>query len=214
MNSTEFLKEDTQAIKEVLKLVRLSDDQAVILLGVVEQIKLHCQPFLNEVEDPFSLLRGLHATNEWAVNRPVRLENRKPMSSPQKLHDEINFIMRKKFGAEFRNSLFCTGAESMAHVYGMPFAIFPVGDYEYLWSPKYRDLYTAYDIFRVNHDKRHFVQQLDWDAFQDDKLNAAIHKGGEIMVRCKNYYGLNMNHIHIDKNGGPLMNAVQEYWMQ
>ncbi len=213
MRATEFLKEDTSELARVLKASSMSDDQRTQLIGTVEQIKLHCQPFLNEVEDPFSLLRGLRPMHAWAINKPVRLDDRHPMSTPQKLHDQINQIFVDKFKEPFRNAMFCTGDHNTAIKYGMPFAIYPVGNYTYLWSPYYRDLYTEYDYYRSANSKEDFIPSVNWDSYRTTHLNEAMATGNEIMIRTKSYYGLNMNHIEFDRNKGPMLNAIQEYFM-
>jgi len=215
MKSTEFITEDINELSNALKQANLGDKYFTQVLGTVEQIKLHCQPFLNEIEDPFSLLRGLRPTHEWAVNKPVRLDGRKPMSTPLWLHNELNDVFKQEFGAPFRDSIFCTGDASQAKVYGMVFCVFPIGTYEYLWSPEVRDLYQRFDFFRgKGHNQKDFVNQLDLKLYKTNGLNDAIARGHEIMVRTKNYYGLNMNNIWTDKNSGPIQNAIQDYLIE
>lgn len=219
MKSREFITESATELEQALASSSLTDNERMQIAGTVEQIKLHCQPFLNEIEDPFSLLRGLRPTHEWAVNRPVRLNGRNPMSTPQKLHDELNAEFTKRFGAPFRDSIFCTGSESQARVYGMVFCIFPVGDYQYLWSEKYRDLYQSFDKWRVHYNETPFLDYIDFDSYQTTGLNEAIQsgsgikstKGNEIMLRTKSYYGLNMNNIHSSRDAGPILNAIQDF---
>jgi len=230
MKSTEFLREDIAKLTDVLSLARMSDSVRTQILGTVEQIKRDCQPFLNEIEDPFSLLRGLRPTPDWTVHKNVRIDDRMPMSTPENLHNSLNALFQKKFGASFRNAMFCTGNLEQAKVYGMPFAIFPIGNYKYIWSPEFRDLYQKFDGFvwdskndeNIKHLKRPnfdagmqklWINSINWNSYRTDGLNDAIYyqNGVEIMLRCKSYYGLNMNHIKVDKNAGPLLNAIQDY---
>ena len=214
MISKEFLREDTTELQKSLSMVIMSDSSRTQLLGTVEQIKLHCQPFLNEIEDPFSLLRGLRPTEEWAVNKAVRLDDRKPMSTPPKLHNDLNTMFTRMFGAPFRNAMFCTGNKSQASVYGMIFAIFPIGEYKYIWSPEIRDLYQKFDEWRADDPQEDFMKIINWDSYRSNGLNDAVYKGHEIMLRTKSYYGLSMNNIWRNPQSGPLQNAIQEYWMQ
>ena len=206
MKSTEFITESIFP-----DIVRIGDTANNQLSKAVEDIKINCQPFLNEIEDPFSLLRGLRPTPDWAVKKTARLANRQSMSTPDWLHKELNQMFVKRFRVPFRNAVFCTGNESQARVYGMMFAVFPIGNYKYAWSPKYRDLYQNFDNFRVHNDQHDFIKTVDITSYQTTGLNEAIASGHEIMLYADSYYALNMNHIWTDRNSGPIQNAIQDY---
>lgn len=72
--------------------------------------------------------------------------NRKPTDSPQWLHDAMNENLVKNTGIPFRSqSVFAVGKRSVAENYGEPFAIFPIGDFDYAWSKMMDDpAYTFY----------------------------------------------------------------------
>ena len=65
----------------------------------------------------------------------------------------------------------------------------------------------------MQNDQKGFTDQFNWQSYQTTGLNDAIASGHEIMVRTKNYYGLNLNKIGSNNNTGPLLNSIQEYLM-
>jgi len=187
------------------------------LLKTLYGIKRECQPFLNEVDDPFNLFRGLRATSDWGVKKTVRLDNRTPMSMKQSIHNELNNKFTHYFGEPFRNAVFCTGSKSQATVYGMLFCVYPIGEYKYLWSSDYRDLYHAHDEYKYanGQDPTFFADRLDYESYHTDRLNDGIYSGNEIMIRTKEYYALNLNNIHNQglNDPGIVLNGIQEYFM-
>ena len=50
----------------------------------------------------------------------------------------------ENFGAPYRNSVHVTGNIYQTEDYGSPFAIFPIGDFTFVWSPTVSDI--AVDI--------------------------------------------------------------------
>jgi hypothetical protein len=72
--------------------------------------------------------------------------NRKPSDSPQWLHDVMDENLVKNTGIPFRSrSIFAVGNYTVASDYGAPYAIFPIGDFDYAWSKVMDDpAYTFY----------------------------------------------------------------------
>lgn len=213
MKSVEFISEDTEKLKSVIAQTGMTEKHSRAFLETVVGIKKNCQPFLNEIDKPFSLLRGLRPTPDWSVQKIARLSSRQSMSTPRWLHDELNKLFVRKFKVPFRNSVFCTGSDSQASVYGMIFCIFPIGNYQYAWSPEYRDLYQTFDEYRSESDQQTFTDMaFNIESYTTTGLNEAIMTGHEIMMYTDKYYALNMNHIGVDRQTQPLLNAIQEYW--
>ena len=108
----------------------------------------NCQPFLKECKqscgkNPRFLFSGRSGDKDYFI-RNVR-KNRTPMDMPEDAHDAFDDAFHKKFGIKARsNSIFVTGSKYMAENYGdTVYAIFPIGKYKYLWSPKFQDLYSG-----------------------------------------------------------------------
>lgn len=115
-----------------------------------------CQPFLKAIggdptkyiayrgmEDRTMVGRGLE--DDYGI-KSVRLEDRHPKDTPEEGHNALNQYFELKHGHPFRNGLFVTGSIMTADAYGEPYAIFPIGKFEYLWNPNIDDLTTeVYD---------------------------------------------------------------------
>ena len=110
-----------------------------------------CKPFINDLkncENGSFLIRGVQDYNIDIKNFPINL-NRVPTDMPIWAHDILNEIFYEKFGWSCRGGIFTygrifTGKESIMEVgYGKSYLLFPVGNYKFVWSSKYRDLYTS-----------------------------------------------------------------------
>ena len=132
------------------------------------------------------------------VRRKVRLDDRTPMSTAQVTHDRFNAYFQEKFGAPFRNSLHTSGDGGHASSYGNLFEIYPIGDFEFVWSPKVNDI--AFDVIfppvggftNVPRSQEVINKKLDTMQYTNKNLIGAIESGNEIMIRSKSYYAVKL----------------------
>lgn len=104
-------------------------------------INENCQPYLSMIEDPikYKMLRGTNGKKSGDIihTRP----DRKPLHSSKFIHDifEISF---KQTGitANRSNSIFTTGYYNSALAFGSVYVVYPIGDFDFSWSPKVEDL--------------------------------------------------------------------------
>lgn len=131
-----------------------------------------------------------------------------PRDSPDAAHDRFNLFFRKKFGEPMRNWLFTTSNYNTAHLYGPVDAIFPIGQFEWVYTdnPDLTDLtgnitYNMYDIKRtaptLSYDERKSMSvDLTVDAMHDsnwyhnEKFTNALNSESEIMIKCKHFYAV------------------------
>jgi len=150
--------------------------------NVVAQIRDECKPFLRQLgERP--MYRGIpkvrvsgrnvteHDTEQaHFFEHPV---NRSPKDSDPEFNWIFNAMMDMTFSEEAirRKSLFVTGSSTQAAQYGAVHFVFPVGSFQYLWSPliedSYEDLRKITDVMQeyleaegVNIPSRNFTQLL------------------------------------------------------
>ncbi len=98
-------------------------------------------------------------------------KQRKPTDSPQWLHDALNENIEAKTGIAFRSkSVFVVPSADIASNYGMPYIVFPIGDYDYAWSTILLD--AMYDLYGW----------LDIDGRQYDKWEDVIRQKPKIGV--------------------------------
>lgn len=215
MKSNEFVKEDEwdeyddegwkQSPQQALAVkYSISIDN----LDSLDLIKRDCQPFLKEVDyDPFDkypLFRGMQ-TDNYFIKKNVNLVDRKPVDMGLMTHDQINKYFTQEYGAPFRDALFATGSFIDAEGYGNAYYIFPIGEFKYLWSSKIGDLYG--DMNNISRqtdtpfDQKALFNFLDWGNYQTTNLKRALNGSSEIMIRCKQYYALEVNSVYDEKEG-------------
>jgi len=201
MKSKQFLKEAGFGIGMDL-FKPTGDDKEVKRWASL--ITKHCQPYLQEANG-LSLYRGLGRAKDPFMKKRVRLGNRTPKDMPQDLHKKLNKYFEMKFGAPFRNAMFVTGDDGVANEYGAVYTVYPIGEFEYLWSLHVHDLYSIWENylpwFDRNDNKKEEKKKLKEAylefyneeikyGYQTTDLNAAIKSGHEIMLRCSNYYAV------------------------
>lgn len=154
-----------------------------------KKIKRDCQSYLSQVESPFKLFRGLSERGPF-ITKQVRLTGRQPLAMDHDDYTAANDYFQKQFGAPFRNSMMATGDMTNTWKFGNTYIVYPIGNFEFVWSPEIDDL--NYGIrtpnFRdhYNSDISYFLSEA---KYTNKNLEAAIESGNEIMIRCKKYYG-------------------------
>ena len=193
---------------EITKVHYLNEQDDMTDEQIKQIIERDCAPYLQEVGDK-SLLRGM-PINQQFLKKRTRLADRIPKDTPPELHNMINEYFVKEYKKPFRNAMFCTGKLHEAKQYGTPYAVYPIGDFEYLWSPTVIDLWLTYDeskyelrkqlsksgILNVAPDFENKMHELFLKEYivrkyiHNSALQAAIQIGNEVMVWCEEYYAV------------------------
>lgn len=183
------------------------------LAQIIETIKRDCGPYLNEIKDPLqvSAYRGLHIMNPSPLflKKDVRTD-RTPTDTPKRVSKLMDDWFEKKFGIRFRSeALFVSGSAVFAQQFGYVYIVFPIGDYDYCWSPVYGDLtddssnallknikqhpeeYKYLDHMHSNVKKKHLEEIMEDGHYKFNKdLVNGLKKKSEVMIKCKSYYGI------------------------
>jgi len=201
MKSLEFVNETEVNMDNVAQIQNMFDLPTLLIYNILD-IKKDCQPYLNENKDPLysPLYRGLgKKISDPMVTKTVRLDDRKPSDTPQQLHDVFNSYFTKHHGHPFRNAMFVSGSDIEASGYGKVYKIFPIGDYNYVWSSDIDDLWMTFDNWTAEEGYRYddnneylsflneVVKKAQWHT---DNLKAAIDSKHEIMMRCGSYHAI------------------------
>jgi hypothetical protein len=167
-----------------MKLVDLFEDKKNFLTGYKlalhawEKINADCKPFLEQSKG-IPMFRGVapkyvggeraeYATFE---KRSVRTD-RIPRSSA---HDaffnwSFNAVMEREF--KIKNirysSLFATGSEAQAVYYGDLHFIFPIGNFDTIWSKRVNDSYEEINL--LNHMRHEFENRAAYAEWVDENL--------------------------------------------
>lgn len=166
-----------------------------------------CAPFLREIRGIPAKYLPKHGTNtapdHWdIVQQKIR---RGPRDSSAEMHDAVNDIFDQKFNWHARtDAIFISGDAQRSRSYGPLCTIFPIGEYDYLWSPQVEDLYVEYTLAKdkylvperdINYsevrrlatqDTIEKVRHAHWHF--NDALQDGLRDGFEIMLRAKKYY--------------------------
>lgn len=119
---------------------------------IINKIVNDCEPFLKEIdiEDDADaqrhfLYRGMGSLNEMFVKKDVR-KNRTPKDTPQKVHEIMDQSFNDIWGHRFRsNAMFCNGNTMEAELYGNVYMVFPIGNFDYVFSEEIEDFYKDLD---------------------------------------------------------------------
>lgn len=184
-----------------------------------ERVLSECQPFLSKAGGKM-LYRGLppKVITDFFTKHSV-VKDREPVDTKPIIHDAMNAAFKHMYGIKFRSdAVFCTGDFHQAREYGNACAIFPIGEFDYLWSTKVGDAYRFFDNGGVVHalGKDEVMWFLDQDLRETDPtfykkyaeavfnflvagegnylfnsgLERALDHGPEIMIHCDSYYAI------------------------
>lgn len=163
---------------------------------ITEVLIRDCSPYLNEINGQvgkYTLWRGIQGTVAKGFGRKdARLAGRNPLNTRKPQHDIINKFFVDNFEHPFRNAVFVTGDYMQAREYAQgganPHAIFPIGNFEYLWHPLLDDMYNEIANTAPAHTEK-LMNNLKGGYRQDGITEAINRRGGiEIMLWCEEYY--------------------------
>lgn len=185
-------------------------DNKIDMPKMLKQIKTRCQPFLQQVKDPFTLYRGLEPglyTGELPpmfLKKQARLTDRIPTAMGRDDHNAINHYFKQEFKRPFRNGVFVTGDIAESQGYGDGYVVFPIGKFEFLWSPKIDDInYQKQDLIwndrNMDSDESELIRGLKEAKYTTENLQAAIKSKHEIMIWCKEYFAISLIELNSHK---------------
>lgn len=151
--------------------------------SIVELIKRDCKQFIAENTSGL-LYRGMRNKDQEVMKIKTR-EDRKPKNMDIIVHDKMDAWFNEKFKFKARSAAaFVIGNFVEARSYGQVYAIFPIGDFKFAWSP------DVYDLFIQVDEQRDIESQLEKFNYRDTDLGFAITSKHEIMLSCKEYYAV------------------------
>ena len=168
---------------------------------ITEVLIRDCAPYLDEINGQvgqYVMWRGMQGTTAKGFGRKdARLGGRKPLNTRKPQHDIINKFFVDNFEHPFRNAVFVSGDLMQAMEYsqggGYPHAIFPIGNFEYLWHPRLDDMYNTIANVAPTYTEK-LMNDLKRGYRQDGLTEAISHRDGlEIMIWCEEYYYMEKN---------------------
>lgn len=91
--------------------------------------------------------------------------------------------------ALIKNSVHVIGNLQEVETYGRVFVIFPIGTFSFTWSPEVASLMGA--LYKSGEKIKELKEILP--TYRDDGLSEAIRSGKEILVKCTEYYKVDVD---------------------
>lgn len=177
---------------------------------VAEIIIRDCSPFLKEIGDNLHktpLYRGSIKTHYGLTRLSVR-KNRIPKDTSKEMHDVLNSALEQLSGIYYRSqAVFATSSKRIAYDYGHLNLLFPIGNFDYAWSPLVDDAYSWFAegehseaVIRglLKFDRANMSKYYNdvYDFIVSGKAEYKFNKGmkdaavsdREIMINCDEYY--------------------------
>lgn len=108
---------------------------------IAEYIKANCQPWLAaSINGKAIAYRGTkNPPDPLGFVKPIRAD-RTPKDTEPDRHEIFNTMLHIAGSVANRsNSMFVSGSRSVANGFGTPFAVIPIGNFNYAWSPVWFD---------------------------------------------------------------------------
>lgn len=178
----------------------------------LEQFKTDCQFMLNimsKSDQPNKeILYHGSGTRVFDYRIMQWKEREGPRDTPQRIHNAVNDYFKERLGHPIRNWLFTTGNKKYAAQYGrgVALAIFPIGEFQWVYSPAVKDLTVILQGFKDStaentdlsaHEVDERSQNSLIDHIQDStwvmnrQLDRGIARNVEIMIKCNEFYAVN-----------------------
>ena len=172
---------------------------------IADTILENCQPYLESPDFNTVFLRGLKIRSadpnkkfidlhEKAFIGNVR-KNRRPGDSSPVFHGLFNDLLKSQFGINARSeTLFVVQDELLALEYGSVYRIFPIGNYEAIWSPSITDVYDIETLSPTPEFKKFILeaarQIFNVKDYTDSELSLALFKNKPKPEFSKNPFNL------------------------
>ena len=135
--------------------------------------------------------RGVAGTTDPFIRKQVRLD-RKPRDSSIGFTEMMDDYLEGAFGWRPRTQgTFVTSQQSQASRYGKMYLVFPVGNFKFVWSKKYKDTMDFFNTIKFKEP-----QEME-DAianeiknFSNSDLPSAIKSGKEVIIQTPEYFAI------------------------
>ena len=117
-------------------------EEKVALADIIDTIHKDCKPILKEIQKAKKFVWRGSTKYVLDMKKVTHRQNRRPGDTPQEIHDHINKEFKRTFGWPARSGVFATGSFKEAKSYGAGCLFFPIGKFNFVWSPNIPDFFT------------------------------------------------------------------------
>lgn len=160
-----------------------------------------CEPYFDKTEKV--MWRGMGKVST-AFGRYKCPSGRAPVDTSELVHDLAGSWFIENTGIDYRSeAVFASGSLRQAQGYGNIYAVFPIGNFKFCWSPMVQDftydlaeeLYDLEDEDDVITAERRVYDSLNHARYQTTDLPHAIQSNHEIMIHCGEYWAVGAPHV-------------------
>lgn len=194
----------------------IGDEDSISDAEAAETIKTRCniwEQYCGNVSKNI-LYRGMSVmfSPDILIKSPRR--NRRPLTTNTLLHNITDEVFKEKFGEKFRsNAVFATRDKEIAKHYGSVYAIFPLDQMSFCWSPNVEDFtFISYKHFydkgaeslKFSRDfkKEDVVDFIDSkgyknndDSLKDEYFREARYRKHEVMITCDEFLAISLDKL-------------------
>lgn len=186
---------------------------------ILNELESKCGSFLNELKTKKSLpvfrgVRSKEKTNIKNLFYKKSIKNRVPKDTPHEIQDSLDQLFLQYFDIEPRsNGVFTTKNYGVAEGYstdysgeelsGGTYIFFPIGNYKYIWNPRFDDLFSEIESIGEEFPEEFdefYMGETDIPVFKDIiigyKMNSIeLAESQEITFLCDDYYLVDVNYL-------------------
>lgn len=119
--------------------------------------------------------------------------------------------MTEKFKYPYiSQGIFTTGNKTLAGAYGELHIVLPIGQFEYVWSPKVEDQIDIEDEWGDgDQSPESLFSMLDNAGYTNGGLGQAVSTGHEVIIRCERYFHFSLPNV---KEWGGNYQSLDQLW--
>jgi len=191
----------------------LSDFQVNLFTKYIPMIKKDCRAFLNETKGCKKFLyRGLKLKEDPHVGFEIRTtrQDRRPTDTDKRTQRLFDKAYEQQYGWKPRTTgVFTSNDIGGTYGYGWTHYIFPLGKYNYAWSPDVQDFFIVQGRMKISqtNDIHALGEMMTLVKKYNNSKNLCkilnTDRSHEIILGCKKYYAVQLRSIHennIEKN--------------
>jgi hypothetical protein len=178
----------------------LAEDKLASPARLLTLLQQNCKPFLSQAGWNDILWRGVSDSLP-SVSIQTNRPGRRPVTTNKAISKAADDWFLEHTGVRYRsNSVFTSGNPSHSASYGEVYAVFPIGDFKFCWSPIVEDMFMMVSDLQPHVDrnatelppyvKLEIEKRLSEAEYKTDDLIAATGSNSETMLHCGKYYML------------------------
>jgi len=149
----------------------------------IDLVKKDCKPYIKLVKSARRIaIRHYSKSTDFLIKLDVR-SGRLPVDTSIEIHNEFDDLFKKKFGWKVRSNGAFTWVRPLTHITTAMF--FPIGKFDYIWSPIVQDLYT--DYAESDETQEDYTPEEIVDSYKMNKGFKDVRQQ-EVVWKCKSYY--------------------------